>query len=74
MDEQVRELLNFLKQFREKQKLTDEEFAKQLAEGILYEESNDPCLSDTFVEHFADVMRQTRKELESRLVQICMRS
>lgn len=74
MDEQVKTLLNFLKRFREDNKITDEEFAQQLSEGIIDGEDNDPCLSDTFIEHFMDVMRQTRKSLEARLLERHMRS
>ena len=74
MDEQVKTLLNFLKTFREKNNITDEEFAKQLADGIIDGEDDDPCLSDTFLEHFLDVMRQTRKTLEARLLERHMRT
>ena len=60
MDAQVETLLNFLKQFRENNTLTDEHFARQLAHGIVAGEAADPALAFTFDEHFMRVMKQTQ--------------
>lgn len=68
MDEQVESLLNFLKRFRDDNKLTDDEFVKQLAGGIVDGEHSDPCLFDT-LQDFRDLMRQTEKAVVNRLLE-----
>lgn len=73
-NKQVKTLLHFIKTFREHNDITDEEFASQLADGIIDGEDADPHLADTFLEHFMGVMRQTRDTLESRLWERHMRS
>lgn len=73
MDKQVKTLLDYLKKFRDESKIDDDEFSSQLANGIVDGEDDDPCLIDTF-QDFRDLMRQTGKKIDARLLERHMRS
>jgi hypothetical protein len=73
MDEQVKNFLDFLKGFRDNNKLTDEEFVEQLGQGIVDGERDDPCLSDT-LQDFRDLMRMVGKKVDGILLERHLRS